>query len=540
MNQATINSHSPSHPLLDSPTFLIAPSRNNPDAKPLNQPNPSPNHPNQKSHQSLWLTLACILLALATTIFPIARSFLPIEVGYNEGWNINNASLVTHHAHLYAAPPAWTTVNYPMLSFALMAALHTLTHDYLYTGRIVSILSLFACAALIAAIAHRLGVSRVLAILAAFYTAALFCTDADAYVGMDDPQLLALAVFLLGLYVYIRNPTSRLALTTSALLFVVGGNLKHNPIDIPLAVLIDVTLRNRAHTLYFALPGLLFAAASYALNLHFGGPFFLAQILAPRTYSTAKALDDLVNVFGPLLIPTLVALYTAWILRRDPTRRIAALLLLTSLFIGGYFGGGVGVSINALFSAILAVALLIALFWQRLAETTPRSVQQTALAASFLWLLIPWLLVAYLITGDWSPIARYRKAAATQPAFAQQLALLRSTNGPALCESILLCTLADKPYLYDPFNATRLIAFHKLVPTPMLEALEHHRIAAIQFNSPLTIELGTERGIEPGNERWPPAILEAIKRNYAPALTTSTGEIYLPTPRFPTPKLSNP
>jgi len=512
MTHNSTSLHDVTTALLDRPTDQ--------DAKPLNPFNSSHLDLNPTPRQNRWLPIACILLALATTLFPIARAFLHLEVGYNEGWNINNASLVAHHAHLYAAPPAWTTVNYPMLSFALMAALHPLTHDYLYTGRIVSILSLLSCAALIAAIAHRLGVSRLLSLLAAFYTVALFASDADAYVGMDDPQFLALAVFLLGFYTYIRNPTSRRALTLSALLFVLGGNLKHNPIDIPLAVLIDITLRSRIRALYFALTGLLFAAASYALNLHFGGPFFLAQILAPRTYSTAKAWDNLVNVFGPLLIPILIALITAWQLRRDPTRRIAALFLVTSLVIGTYFGGGIGVSINALFSAILALALLIALFWQRLADTTPRGVQQTALALSFLWILIPWLLVASLITGDWSPLTRYRKAVATQPAFTAQLTLLRTTQGPALCESILRCTLADKPYLYDPFNATRLIAFHQLDPTPMLEALRTHRIAAIQFDSPIAIERHSER--------WSPALIAAIEQNYTPALINEDGEIYIP------------
>ena len=84
----------------------------------------------------------CACFALATAIVPFARAFFRVEVNYNEGWNIYNASTVANHQLLYPVKYAWTTVNYPMLSFFIFAQLHRLTHDYLFTARAVSLASL--------------------------------------------------------------------------------------------------------------------------------------------------------------------------------------------------------------------------------------------------------------------------------------------------------------------------------------------------------------------------------------------------------------
>jgi hypothetical protein len=468
----------------------------------------------------------CSAIALFTAIVPFARAFFHLEVDYNEGWNIYNAETIARHQLLYPARFGWTSVNYPMLSFYLFGHLHRFTHDFLFTARIVSLLSLLASSLLIGLIVHRLTAHHRAAILSGLFCLALFCANADLYVGMDDPQLLAHAVFLSGLLLYLHaRPIKSLAqrshpllLVAATLLFVIAGSIKHNPIDVPFAVLLDLLFLYIPSALLFAASGLVFTAVAVYFNIHLGGPFFIAQLLTPRTYIPSQVPEQFLVVLGPILLPFLCAAYTAWTLRRDPSRRIAALLLLTSILIGGAFSGGSGVTINALFSTLFATAILLGLFWAQLSTiNTPSLIARisTRLAAApnllFLWLIIP-----LLISGNWNPIATLRDAATQQRHFQQDVAALRNHPGPALCESLLECHEAGKAYLYDPFNATRLIGFHKLDESALITQIQHHHFAVIQTDDPLP------REDTYNSERFSPAVRSAIETAYFPALEDPT------------------
>lgn len=67
-----------------------------------------------------------------------------------------------------------------------------------------------------------------------------------------------------------------------------------------------------------------------------------------------------------MLIPFSFALHTATTLVRQRSMRILVLLFGCALGIGTYFGGGQGVSINALFSLLLAMCLLLGLTFDKL------------------------------------------------------------------------------------------------------------------------------------------------------------------------------
>jgi hypothetical protein len=457
--------------------------------------------------RTAWI---CTFIALFTAIVPFARSFFKMEAHYNEGWNVYNTEIVAHHGLLYPTAFGWTTNNYPMLSFYVLAQLHRLTHDYLFTARVLSLLSLIACSILVAAIVHSLGAAHRSSALAGLFCFALFCAAAQVYVGADDPQMFAQVFFLLGLLVYVRGRGSLWNIAAAALLFVIAGFIKHNPVDFPLAVLAELLLLSIPRALWFALCGLALAAAAFALNVHYGGPFFLAQLLTPRTYLPGHLLEQCINVFGPLIFPYCVAAYTAFTVRRDTQRRIALILFITTIVVGVYFSGGRGVSINAFFSSMLAMSILVGLFFDKvfLAQQPPTTSRFATYApiSLFLWLVIPMLL-----SGNWNPIRTIRDDATAQRHFAQDVAFLRTHPGPALCESMLECYFAGKPYLYDPFNATRLIHFHQLDANVLIDQIRQHRFSAIQTDDPLPNEDHYD------SERWDPSVRAAIEANYIPA-----------------------
>lgn len=474
-----------------------------------------------------WVWAVCVGMTLLAAAVPFLRAFYRVEIDYNEGWNIYNAATVAAHGSLYPAKYGWTSVNYPMLSFVVMAALHRFTHEYLFTARLVSLLSLLACGGLVSAIVSRLAGARAKggAILAGMFVVAVFSANADYYVGMDDPQILAQVFFLAGLYVYVSLRSSLWAVALAALLFVVGGFIKHNPVDFPLAVLIDLLLVSRWRAAWFSVCGLALVAVGLTLNIHFGGPHFMDQLLAPRSWSLMKELKQLRDGLGPILLPVGVAGCMAWRVRRDRANRVAAILLLLSILLGGYFGGGNGVSVNSLFSAMLAVSVLAGVF---MAQSQGAKPWRRAMAPA---ILFSWLLIPLAISGNWNVVSKMREARASETRFGRQVAAIGRAPGGALCESLLRCYEAGKPYLYDPFNATRLIELGKLNQDQMVRSIQQRKFGAIQLGAPLDNETQTDRVDSALRDRFTPEMLDAIRGNYVLKFQDADVAIYLPAPR---------
>jgi len=471
-------------------------------------------------------TALCAAFALLTAIVPFTRAFFRLEVNYNEGWNVYNAAMEAANRQLYPATTGWTAINYPMLSFVLVAQLHRWTHDYLFTARVLSLIALCISCLLVAAIVRRLTEAWRPALLAGFFCLALFSVAADypAYVGVDDPQMLAHAFYLAGLWIYLKLNRSCAGVAFSALLFVLAFSIKHNPIEIPLAVFLDLLFISRRRAVGFVGCGLAFLAAAIALQLHFGGPNFIANLLAPRTYSVEKAFELAGVYLGPLVLPLAAGLYAAYLFRRDPRRRIAAILLPLSLLLGGYFIGGDGVSINAFFGAYFAMSIMLGLFLWRCAES-PFRWAIYAPGALFAWLLIPWLVVPPLDERaaaqlNWNPPLALEQAMAAEARFDEEVAFLRGQPGLALCESLLRCYYAGKPYVYDPYNATRMIGLGQLDASVLIDELRQQKYGAIQLNGRLDDPRRTEM--------FAPTILAAIRQNYQPVLENQDGAIYLP------------
>lgn len=298
-------------------------------------------------HLSRWAPWAYTALAVLTAIFPVARAFSHTEITYNEGWNVYNAGKLAHHQTLYPAAYGWTTVNYPMLSFAIVAAVHRWTHDYLYTARALSILGTIAVALCAGCIVRRIGGSTRAAWIAAAYLLAVFCVEADAYVGQDDPQMLALAFFMAGLLLYVSRRESLPALAGVAALLVIAGNIKHDPLGFPIAIALDLMLVSWRRMLWFCAWGIAFAFSAMLLTLHFGGPGFLLQLFAPRAFSWLKGWTQLGLIFGPLALPFCIAAYAAIHGLAENRTRVMSLLLVAGLATGILFGSGAGVTVNA-------------------------------------------------------------------------------------------------------------------------------------------------------------------------------------------------
>ena len=475
--------------------------------------------------RNAFILVFCAIILFYSALVPVGRARLLAQVGYNEGWNVYNASTVAHHQLLYPAPYGWTTVNYPALSFFIVAGLHSITHDFLFTARVLSLVSTLLCGVLAGLIVWKLTNSRWSCLLTGLFCIAIFCADAEKYVGMADPQMLAQACFMAGLLVYVVYRQRTGALFAVALLFVLGGNIKHSLLEFPLAVIVDLWLTSRRKALLFCALGGAFAAASIALNIHFGGPYFVTSLLAGRSSSVSHLFDNLSEAYGPVLLPFVIAAVMAYRYRRHPQRRILALLFAAALLISVAFGGGKGVWINVMFGGLLSIAMLVSLFLNDVASGefhVPWRVRQLMPVVLFGWLVIP-----LMVTGNWRPIRELNAARAAQQRFAEETAFLSRQEGPVLCESLLRCYYAEKPYVYDPFNATRLIQLGRLDPAELESQLTQQKIGAVQMDRSIEDQASSGQG----SERFNAVILKAIKANYVVASQNEDGVIYVPRQR---------
>jgi hypothetical protein len=478
---------------------------------------------------SFLLLALCLVILVWTAVVPVTDAFRMRELTLNEGWNVGNAQKVTEHLPLYPGTPDWTPVNYPALSFHLSAALDKLTGDYLFTERILSLASLCLSGVLVGLIVFQTGLSRYAAWLSGLFLVALFCADARSYVGMDDPQMLAQVFYLAGLYVYVKGDRKGWALELAALLFVLGGNVKHNLIEFPLAVLLDLLFNSPRRALRFAAVGLLLVTVSVLLTTWIDGPAYIFNLLAPRAYSHYRAHFIPWLVLKPILLPTAVALFMALRSWKNPSQRVLALLLLIALPVDIAFCGGNGVWINAMFGSLLAIVLLLGIFWAEF-PTLPfgplKALPVAAVCAVF------FLSLAIPMKGDigWG-IGSIRRAMqssrASESRYAAEIAFLRQQPGPALCMSPLRCISADKPYLYDAFNAPRWIALGKLNANVMVDHLRNRDYSAVQLGTNVESQL-------PGCSVTPQcvqSILLAIQQYYRPAFKDQDSVIYLPNPK---------
>src|SRR3569623_1631113 len=138
-----------------------------------------------------WLiVLLLAAIAVAMLIAPAEALFTHFPRNYYEGWNAFHALRLRAGGPLFPPISEATFINYPPLSFYLVAALHPLFGDDIFAGRTIALIGELVVAANIALSARALRVNWPLAaatglIFVAF--AGIFYEDA---VAIDDPQWL--------------------------------------------------------------------------------------------------------------------------------------------------------------------------------------------------------------------------------------------------------------------------------------------------------------------------------------------------------------
>jgi hypothetical protein len=469
---------------------------------------------------SEWVALALILaFSLLTLCYPAVRAFYRFESNYNEGWNVYNALAAMQHQPLYYPKYGWTTVDYPVLSFYFVGYISHFTGDYLLTGRLISLIALLLSCVLVGLIVKKLTGGWKPALFAGAFCLGLFCSRATDYVATDDPQMFAHVFFLSGLWLYLggRPSTGRIAGITS--LFALGGNIKHSPLPACLAVFSDLFMTSKSKALQFALFGLFLLAVSIAFNIRVGGPFFISQLMLSTTYSFAKLRDAFFTLHSPLGLPlTFSAFWSLWQLR-NPQARTISLYFFWSVLTCLAFGGGSGVGDNAHFDIFFAMSIItgawLDLLWKAPIPSFGKGGRWRFLVPVLLYLCVAFAFVSQgvKLRNDFTLLSMRERA------YIREVSFLVEHPGPAICESLIMCYDAGKPFIFDPFNATRLVRLGKLDSKEIVQRIAAREYAAFQLDTSVDLK---------ATDRFPEDVLYALDKYYYEALKGPDCHIYLP------------
>ncbi|MEA2945399.1 MAG: hypothetical protein QOI40_729 [Alphaproteobacteria bacterium] len=437
-------------------------------------------------HARLTLILIWSIAALAALflIWPVWRAFLPLEVWGNEGWNAYHADAAMRGAGLYPPPDGLVANNYPPLSYFLIGWLGRLFGDPLYVGRALSLLATLGIGAAAAGATRWLGGSKAAALLGGFWFVATMARFFEFYVGMNEPQILGLAVMAAALVWFLKAHAEGRAVEPAILLMVVAGFVKHNFITVPVVCLLWLTLDNWRLGLRAAFFGALVAAAGLALCAWLFAPYFIPDMLFPRTYHWARAFSTVGRLQFILPAMVLWAVW-AWAERRSPPARFTALMIGIALVTCLAQKAGAGVDENAQFELIFATSLGIGLAFDGL----PRDPWRTGLAPHLIRLTVLVILIVRLLLSSRLEFAavlfspQYRAEAAEHAAIVRaEAARVAAMPGLIGCSNLVVCRMAGKPFVFDHFKVQMMLETGILTPGQLAATQRDRGITQVEID----------------------------------------------------------
>jgi hypothetical protein len=382
---------------------------------------------------------------------------------------------------LYPSPGALIANNYPPLSFYIVAWLSVFRFDPLDVGRILSLAATLSIALAVGRICIILGADLRPSVFAAFWFLATLGTGFGDFPGMDDPNLLGLAVitwsfaWLLARYRAGRN------VAPAIVAMVVAGFIKHNIVAIPAAALLWLWLQDKNAATRAAIVALGVAASGLELCWFAYGDEFFIQILAARQLH--RPSFSLLTSLQWLMPAAIIVIIWAWPGNRDPAKRLIGILLIVS-FITGYIEQlGDGVGYNAYFELLVTVSIGLGL---SLREIGTKHLIAGISSDRLRMLMAMALVVRLLIATDVTPLLligseSFRADAAARSAIVQhEVARVAGMTGAVRCSVTTVCYRAGKQFVFDEFAVPERILTGQWSPEVVDEKI---REQAIQFEA---------------------------------------------------------
>ena len=474
------------------------------------------------SYQPHIRAAALIIASLVTVILlaqPIISSTFFIPKGFNEGWNAFYASHAFGEESLYPEITELNSNNYPPVSFYVVAGLGSLIGDNIFAGRLLSIFSFFLIAISIVTIVRLLGGDAFVSLFSGLLFLGYMAAYHRAYVGANDPQLLAHAIMMAGLVLFLFGRGKRFYLFLTALLMLTAGMAKHNLIALPIALTIWLFLYARKDFRFWLVSSvLLLAAASVVLYIAYGMPFFVGVLMAPRGYEIGYPARVLPDWIAPLQL-YLTAAFLLVLVRHDRSENILIGLYVVVAGISGMLiSGGVGVGYNAIFDLIIAVIIASGLLIGTLVQQCQGRWSRFSLThVAILILFLPILLKVPLAVVELKRGA-IRRLPESELLVAKDVNFIAKHEGPVMCEDLALCYWAGKKFEVDFFNLGQKLKAGVVSEAVITARLDSHYFSLIQAYG------GGSKGI---THRLPEKVNDAILERYEVSHSSQESGVFL-------------
>ncbi len=388
------------------------------------------------------------------------RAFLPLEIDPNEAWNAWNSQSV---AHLYPNTEQLIINNYPPLYFYLLHAFYLLGFEEVYAGRLISIFASLVLGILVYRTARVLGAARPGAFVGAIWFLATLAGALTGYVGMNDPNLLALSVMCTGFLWFVSRLQKGKATGPAVLLMVAGGFIKHNMIALPASALIWLAFEIPSRALRAAGYGLAACALGLLACRAVYGKEFIEQLTMPREISIENLSLAITSLLPFAIAGPAVTVWLLSNLRCGLARRMVALLALT--FVSGFVQRlGDGVDVNAYFEFLFALAVGAGLAFNKV-QAFPLAGTMGSHRLRPLFAIL--LLLGVSISAQpepyrWVFSAAFRAELAENiEAVETEVKRIQEIPGNVSCSVMLVCYWAGKPFVWDDFAMKQRVATGK-------------------------------------------------------------------------------
>ncbi|WP_139315237.1 hypothetical protein [Mongoliimonas terrestris] len=437
---------------------------------------------------------------------PFLQIFQKVPLNYNEGFNGYHVLALLGGEPLYPPLDAFSTNNYPPLSFHVVAALTPLFGDPIIAGRFLAAASLLVSGLNIAIVVFVLTRYRFAALLTPLVLLVYVGMWFNNYTAMNDPQWFGHALQTSGLAVFVTGrrlvpETGRLVLAV-ALLFL-GGLVKHNLLVLPLALLIWLAIHDRRAALHFIAAGMVAVVVAAAVGWLLYGPsvfrsvFLHARVFDPQLMAHMMARHA--SAFAPFAVAMVALALLAW---RDAGVQLVLLIYAVGLLVGVPALGGEGVNFNALFDVVLATCMGLMLFAALLATR----LEPAGLGFGTAFSLSAALMAAPLLGGLTEANGAFKHWRWVGQREGEYLALIESlatTEGPVACHMLSMCLWAGKAFEVEVYNYGQKLKTGRVPSELLLERIRTGYYKRLQLQ-----ENFFEIGVVPEN------VEQAIRERY--------------------------
>jgi len=415
----------------------------------------------QKGSIPVHLLVMCMALVALYGGWVLWRACLPLEIDRNEAWNAWHALDAFKPNALYPMRQDLVINNYPPLSFLITNMLTAIRGDAIQIGRTLSLVATLSLAISIGGIVRIMGCSSRAALMGAAWFLATMLTCFSDYVGMNDPNLLGLAMSAAGFHWFLCRYQQDKGLAYGALVLMVCALfVKHTLIVLPLAAIIWLFLERKDLAIQAVVLCGAMGIAGLGLCHHYYGDRFFSQLTLPRETSIWQALKFLRKL--PPLLPALI-IWIGWARhQRTASARLTWIMVPLALTLNWLQRYGRGVDDNAQFEFVFALSIGLALALDDLCRAAAGS---QALRHGNVRRLYIGLIGTLLILSNhiepylWLFSSSYRQDVARQSEIAhQEIARIGKMSGPISCSIMTICFEAKKSFVYDSFGMSMRVA----------------------------------------------------------------------------------